>query len=297
MNNDIQRKNKIITVLSIALIISLLGNIFQLFTQKTVINEKEYFVEKSDSIETRKKELEKEFNDAIGELSVYKGKSASLDSLLEEAYQKLEQQKKQIGRLIETKQDYQVLQQRYAELKKTTEMYILEIEKLTKENTELKYQNTELSVALNQTKEVNKDLKTKVDVASKLKLSSISTKSFSVKSSGKEKETDKANRTERLNIAFTIDENPLATTGNKTVYVRVIGPQGFVLADVGQGVNKFITENNTEIPYSRSLNINFDGSKYSKVASWDQDAFAPGVYKIEIYIDGALAGSDKITLY
>ena len=68
MNNDIQRKNKIITVLSIALIISLLGNIFQLFTQKTVINEKEYFVEKSDSIETRKKELEKELTEINAQL-------------------------------------------------------------------------------------------------------------------------------------------------------------------------------------------------------------------------------------
>jgi len=297
MQKENRSKNILITILSLLLLASVGGNVFQFFQNKQILILKEYVTEQVDSITIRKQELEMEFSKAIEDLEQYKGRSAELDSLLSEAYAKLEDQRIQISRLIETKQDYQVLQQRYAELRKTADMYLQEIEKLTTENKQLKYENTELSVALNQTKEVNKDLKGKVDVASKLKLSNISTKSYNVKSSGKEKETDKAAKTERITVHIVVDANSLASTGNKTVYLRLISPDGYVLGDVSQGVRKFTSESGTELPYSRSVSINYDGSKLSKSITWDQDAFTKGVYQVEIYIDGVMAGTDKITLY
>lgn len=297
MSKEKKSQNYVVTVLALLFLASVGGNIFQYFQNKKIIIEKEYVTVQVDSLSLRKQELEREYNEAIADLEQYKGRSAELDSLLAEAYAKLEEQKKQIARLIETKQDYQVLQQRYAELRKTANSYLERIEQLEAENKKLKYENTELSVALKQTKETNKELKEKVDIASKLKLSSISTRSLNVKNSGKEKETNKAAKTERLSINIVVDENPLATTGNKTVYLRIISPDGNVLGDVSQGVRKFTTESGDEIPYSRSVNINYDGQKLSKNITWDQDVFYKGVYQIEIYIDGVLAGTDKITLY
>lgn len=297
MSNEGKSKNNIITVLALLLLASVGGNIFQYFQNQQIIVEKEYITVQADSLSARKQELEQEYNKAIADLEQYKGRSAELDSLLAEAYVKLEEQKKQIAKLIETKQDYQVLQQRYAELRKTANSYLERIEQLEAENKQLKYENTELSVALKQTKETNKELKGKVDVASRLKLHSITTKSLNVKNSGKEKETDKAAKTERLSITIVVDENPLASTGNKTVYLRIISPDGNVMGDVSQGVRKFTTESGNEIPYSRSVNINYDGQKISKNITWDQDVFNKGVYQIEVYIDGVLAGTDKITLY
>lgn len=297
MQSETKSKNTLITILALLLLASIGGNIFQFFQNRQILVQKEYITEQVDSISYRKQELEMEFSKAVEDLDQYKGRSAELDSLLAEAYTKLEDQRKQIARLIETKQDYQVLQQRYAELRKTADMYLQEIEKLNAENKQLKYENTELSVALKQTNEVNKNLKGKVDVASKLKLSQISTRAYNVKASGKEKETDKANKTERLTVNIVVDENALASTGNKTVYLRVLSPDGYVLGDVSQGVRKFMTENGAELPYSRSVSINYDGSKLSKIITWDQDAFTKGVYHVEIYIDNALAGTDKITLY
>ncbi len=297
MSNEVKSKNNIITVLALLLLASVGGNIFQYFQNQKIIVEKEYITVQADSLSARKQELELEYKNAIADLEQYKGRSAELDSLLAEAYVKLEEQKKQIAKLIDTKQDYQVLQQRYAELRKTANSYLERIEQLEAENKKLKYENTELSVALKQTKETNKELKDKVDVASRLKLNSITTKSLNVKNSGKEKETDKAAKTERLSITIVVDENPLASTGNKTVYLRIISPDGNVMGDVSQGVRKFTTETGSEIPYSRSVNINYDGQKLSKNITWDQDVFNKGVYQIEVYIDGVLAGTDKITLY
>jgi hypothetical protein len=238
-----------------------------------------------------------EYNNSIAQLEQFKGENEEMDSLLQEAYAKIEDQKKKISRLINENQDYQILQQRFAELKETTEFYLQEIARLQEENRVLKGQVTELSVKVDQTETENKDLKGKVDVASKLKVGGMTIKGLSVTNGGKEKETDKAKKTERLSISYTIDDNPLAQTGQHTIYFRILNPDGFVLADAGQSVKKFKSEKGDDIPYSRSVTVNFDGSKLSKVITWDQEAFNAGTYKIEVYIDGYFAGSDKLSLY
>ena len=290
-------KNIIIGVLALLLLASIAGNVFQFFNIKEIVQEKEVTKLVVDSLTIREQRLEMEYNNSIAQLEQFKGENEEMDSLLQEAYAKIEDQKKKISRLINENQDYQILQQRFAELKETTEFYLQEIARLQEENRVLKGQVTELSVKVDQTETENKDLKGKVDVASKLKVGGMTIKGLSVTNGGKEKETDKAKKTERLSISYTIDDNPLAQTGQHTIYFRILNPDGFVLADAGQSVKKFKTEKGDDIPYSRSVTVNFDGSKLSKVITWDQDAFNAGTYKIEVYIDGYFAGSDKLSLY
>ncbi len=290
-------KNIIIGVLALLLLASIAGNVFQFFNIKEIVQEKEVTKLVVDSLTIREQRLEMEYNNSIAQLEQFKGENEEMDSLLQEAYAKIEDQKKKISRLINENQDYQILQQRFAELKETTAFYLQEIARLQEENRVLKGQVTELSVKVDQTETENKDLKGKVDVASKLKVGGMTIKGLSVTNGGKEKETDKAKKTERLSISYTIDDNPLAQTGQHTIYFRILNPDGFVLADAGQSVKKFKSEKGDDIPYSRSVTVNFDGSKLSKVITWDQDAFNAGTYKIEVYIDGYFAGSDKLSLY
>ena len=121
-------------------------------------------------------------------------------------------------------------------------------------------------------------------------------KGLAVSQGGKEKPTDKAGKTERISITYTIDENPLAEIGQHTIYFRIVNPEGFVLADAGQSVRKFKSEKGDDIAYSRSVTVNYDGSKLTKSITWDQDAFNPGTYKVEVYIDGYFAGTEKLSL-
>lgn len=288
-------KNILIVVLSLLLLASLGGNIFQYFHTREVVVERNNFAIQKDTIEQRKQQLEAEFKDAMEDLNQYKGKSEQLDSLLAEANAKIEEQRKRIAYLIDQNEDYQILRQRMDEMRKEKEFYLKEIERLTQENNMLKSENTELTVKLDQTSEENKDLKVKVDKASKLKVTTINPKAYNISAGGKEKETDKAKKTEKLSIGITIDENPLAQTGDHTVYLRIFNPDGFILSD--GTVRKFKTESGDELPYSRSIKINYDGQKQGKSISWEQDVFSAGTYKIEIYIDSYLAGSEKLSLY
>lgn len=291
------RKNILVSVLALLLLASVAANIFQFFNTKEIIHEKEVTKLVVDSLTIRKQRLESEYNASIAQLEQFKGENAEMDSLLQEAYAKIEDQRKRISHLINENQDYQILQQRFAELKQTTEFYLQEIERLKEENRVLKGQVTELSVKVDQTETENKDLKGKVDVASKLKVGNMTIKGLSVTNGGKEKETDKAKKTERISISYTIEDNPLAQTGQHIVYFRILNPDGYILADAGQSVKKFKSEKGDDIAYSRSVTINFDGAKLSKYITWDQDAFNAGTYKIEVYIDGYFAGSDKLSLY
>lgn len=288
-------KNILITILSLLLLASVGGNVFQYFHTREVVVERERIMLQTDSIAMRKNELEVEFNSAVEELNQYKGKSEQLDSLLAEANIKIEEQRKRIAVLIDKNEDYQIVRQRLDEMREEKEFYLKEIERLTAENNMLKSENTELSVKLDQTSQENKDLKGKVDVASKLRVVSLTPKPINLTSGGKEKDTDKANKTDRLSISFTIGDNPLASTGNHTVYLRVFNAEGYILSD--GSVKKFKNENGDDIPYSRNIQVNYDGNKLSKVITWEQEVFSSGVYRVEIYIDSYLAGTEKLTLY
>jgi len=289
-------KNILIGVLALLLVASIAGNVFQFFNTKEIVHEKEVTKLVVDSLTIRKDRLEAEYNASIATLEQYKGENAQMDSLLQEAYAKIDDQKRKINKLIGENQDYQILQQRMAEMKETVEIYRKEIERLQAENNQLRSENTELLVKVDQTNTENKDLKGKVDVASRLKVTSMSLKGLSVTNGGKEKPTDKASKTERISITYTLDENPLVETGSHTIYFRIVNPEGFILADAGQSVRKFKSEKGDDVAYSRSVTINYDGSKVTKTITWDQDAFNAGQYKVEVYIDGYFAGVEKLSL-
>lgn len=290
-------KNIVIVVLALLLLASVAGNVFQYFNTKEIIVEKEKTKLVVDSLTIRKDRLEVEYKASISQLEQFKGQNEEMDSLLKIAYDKIDSQRKTISNLINENQDYQILQMKFAELQETTKFYLKEIERLQQENTQLKGQVTELSVKVDQTSSENKELKGKVDVASKLKISSVGMNGLSVTNGGKEKSTDKAKKTERLSISFTIEDNPLAETGQHTVYLRIVNPDGFVLADAGQSVKKFKSEKGDDVAYSRSVTVNFDGGKVSKTITWDQDVFNAGGYKVEIYIDGYYSGNGSLSLY
>ncbi len=46
----------------------------------------------------------------------------------------------------------------------------------------------------------------------------------------KEAETTKARKTEKIKVSFTLGENKIAKTGEKTVYIRIMTPDGKEMA-------------------------------------------------------------------
>src|SRR5690606_19563430 len=130
-----------IILLALLLIGSVGGNIYQYFNTKEIIIEKENIQTVADTMSQRKTELEVEVMKITDELNQFQGRNEQLDSLLAEANEKIDQQKRQIARLIDSKQDHQILQARYEDLRRLKDEYLRQIDQLLAENKELRYQN------------------------------------------------------------------------------------------------------------------------------------------------------------
>lgn len=106
--------------------------------------------------------------------------------------------------------------------------------------------------------------------------------------------TTKAKNTIQMRASFTIGENQIANSGRKTVYLQITGPNGEVLQNRNGNME---TENGTQA-YSDSKTIDYNNQSIDLTIYYDfkgQDA-AKGNYKIRIYCEGQLIGSDNLSL-
>lgn len=107
--------------------------------------------------------------------------------------------------------------------------------------------------------------------------------------------TNRARNTIQIRSSFTLSENPLTPVGAKTVYMQVIDPSGKTLQTRSSNV---VETDNGPIAYSDSKDIDYQNKRLDLSIYYDfkgQDA-AKGNYKVRIYVDGAMIGSDSFTL-
>ena len=120
-----------------------------------------------------------------------------------------------------------------------------EMDNLVAENKLLKEQNVTLTssldstkVVLNETQKVNDTLAAKnkglsetVEKAAKLTVLNLKVYAVKQKGSGKQVETDKASRANKLKISFLIAENIIAKSGDRDYYVQIMDNTGNILGD------------------------------------------------------------------
>ncbi len=106
-------------------------------------------------------------------------------------------------------------------------------------------------------------------------------------------EVTRTNRAVRLRVDCFLAANDLANPGNRPVHVRITGPEGYVLANP-QGAT-FDHEGDPLI-YSAMREVDYQGSDLEVSIYYDGGAITAGTYKIDIYLDGLLAGSTETLL-
>jgi len=111
----------------------------------------------------------------------------------------------------------------------------------------------------------------------------------------KDKVNDKASKIDKLRMCFTVSENPIAKPGEKTVYLRIVGPDGKILTK-GRG-DEFSFEG-ASLTYTTSKNISYDGTQMDLCIFYPKPTagFQKGKHTIEIYVDSALIGTAALTL-
>jgi len=144
----------------------------------------------------------------------------------------------------------------------------------------------------------NQTLSQKVSIASLLKPTAFTATGVYGKSSGKEVETDKVKKTEKIKICFNLPENQVADPGEKTFMVRIISPEGTTMAIQSSGSGTFqMAETAEERQFTTSTQVNYDQQAKNVCTYWQQTApYTKGNYSAELYQDGYMIGTTKFEL-
>ncbi len=131
-----------------------------------------------------------------------------------------------------------------------------------------------------------------IDVASTLSASNFSIQGINEKSNGKEKETNVAKRVDKLRISFDLDENRVAQSGIKDIYVCITAPDGKELTEEKLGSGQFNTRDGEIKNYTQKIDVNYiQGKRQTLSIDWKQNTnFSIGDYKIEVYNNGFKIG-------
>lgn len=173
-----------------------------------------------------------------------------------------------------------------------------EIEVLKKDNATLTTQRDSTVMVLGESKKYNEvlvgqneELAKTVEIASKLSVLNLKTAAYKLRSSGKQIETDKASRADILKISFTIAENKVAKSGDKTYYVQVIDSKNNVL-----GEKKTETFGSNTLTYSFLTTVKFENKTVDVSQDLQGKDFEKGNYYVNVFDNGELVSKSSFSL-
>ncbi len=253
-----------------------------------------------DSLNTEQATLQADFDAASAKIDQLVSQNSQLDSMMkgdQEAMKKLQGQIRSIlAKKNATTAELTEAKAMIASLGDKTKAYEARIAELEKENTVLTGQNKVLTQERDSTVTQNIAIK---QLASVLHASNIRMEAVHVKRNGKEKETKKAKKADVLRVTFDIDENRIAESGTKMIYLRIIAPDATTLSNPANGSGMMTTTKGDHLSYtlSKSLPLTTNQPLKNVVVDWNQQGdYVTGAYKIEIYNDGYTIGKGEVIL-
>ena len=150
------------------------------------------------------------------------------------------------------------------------------------------------TTTLNKEKE---DLKATIQKGSILTCFNILAKGVKFKSGGKkESETSKASRAEKIKVSFSLGENKIAKAGEKTVFVRIVTPDGKEMAKNYDDNYRFSFDKSSGY-FAGKQALNYANAEISGVTYCEgKDPLVSGNYIIEVVCDGVIIGSTNLRL-
>lgn len=195
------------------------------------------------------------------------------------------------------------LKKRNEQLRQIMNRYLITIDSLNTLNIDLTSRLDKTSSELNLTQAERDELRKQNDQNAELLTKGAKLNAFNFVSEalryqtfgGETKAVNRAARAEILSSTFTIGENKIARTGNKTIFMQITDPNGQVVYKRPSDVTQIA---GSEILYTGKREINYQGQLIDMTIVYNLEGkvVASGNYVVKIYADGALIGKDTFTL-
>ena len=201
----------------------------------------------------------------------------------------------EIKRLLDSQWDYNRIKKKVTQLQEISQRYVRQMDSLYTVNRELVAENERIREEYQNERRQNtnltrqkEELTNKVNQASTMRISNYRAKAVRFKGSGKESDTDRASRAERIRIDFTVAANELIKPGTKLFYVRIADPKRAIISK-GSGDEYSFKANGETLQFTEKVRVNYDGTETAVRAYYTKpDAYElmPGTYYIDVYEEG-----------
>ena len=260
--------------------------------QKKTIEDNLEIVESARRIfEDENSMLQRNAEDLVTELEGLKDQNDTMMLKYQEAVVMLEQLQREKTYNYEQLAKYK---KEVATLRNVMKGYLRQIDSLNTINSNLQAQNIQYKKEINTAQlradvaeEKADELNTKVRIGSVIQASGIRMTALNAKSN----EVKRMRLAKRLKVDFDLTANELAEPGEKSVYLRILGPDGYLLAP--SEVILFSFEGD-EMRASAVRKVDYENESVPVSIFYDGETFTNGTYTVEIYVDGRLSGSKEI---
>lgn len=290
-----QRSSSSLKAVIIVLAILLVGSLVYIFKMtsdaKAVQTELKTTLTEKESVMKDLQELKTTYDAAIAENT----------SMSDELIQERDKVVNLMSNLNKSKGDVASMSKyksQFLALQGNMKVLMAENDGLKKQNTTLTTQRDSTVVVLGESKKhnealagQNEELSKTVEKGSKLTVLNMKTSAYKLRSSGKQVETDKASRADVLKISFTIAENQIAKSGDKTYYVQVIDSKNNVLGD-----KKTETFGDKSLSYSFVTNVKYENKTVQVSEDLPGKDFAKGTYFVNVFDKDELVSKTSFTL-
>ena len=288
------KKNTLLIVAGSLLILLLIGVTILLISEKQTNKElvMEFNLDKED--------LENQYTDFARQYDELKltVSNDSLSVLLEQEQLKTQRLLEEL-RTVKSSNATEIrrLKKELASLRKVMIGYINQIDslnRLTAQQKEIIADVTKkynaASRQINNLSEEKKNLTKTVTLAAQLDATNISVQPTNKRGKTAKKVKDIV----KFKINFSIVKNITAETGERTLYIRITKPDNDVLTKSSS--NTFPYENR-ELVYSIKKYIEDNGEEQAVTVYWDVEEYLyAGTYRVDIFADGTLIGSQSFSL-
>jgi len=160
---------------------------------------------------------------------------------------------------------------------------------LIKENVSYRKEISSANLRAEVAEEKAAELDNKVRVGSVIRARDIRLTALNARS----KEVSRIKNAARLRTDFVLSANELASPGERTVYVRITSPDGYVLTTEAMPTFDFEGE---RLSYSASRSVDYQNQDLAVGIFYNSSGFAAGTYLVQLYCDGRLIGSSEIAM-
>lgn len=210
-------------------------------------------------------------------------------------------QQEKIERLIRIQADdaykIKMYKREMETLRSVLRSYIVQIDSLNSKNQELMAENVQLKRTGQQLQTEKEQLQTEKTQLEEIKelASSLQASDIFVEPINENNRPRKRLKSiHKIRTDFVIRANPVVPAGDKTIYMKLIRPDGVTL---GSPEMEVITVGEEEVPVSASRTITYENADLPVSIFWTNNGeLVPGEYLVELYGEGKVIGSNVFVL-